>query len=146
MTSDPASTNRAEGSHQQIHQEHESIKGILQKISSTTDIKVLVPQLRELRNVLADHFRHEEAPGGLRDAVLGSQPHLDNRIDEILGEHRVFLDDIDDLLARSQEVLDVTLPNLLLDVTDLTRRLHDHEIRETEILTDAKYTDLGDMD
>ena len=146
MSSDAASSDRVGGSPKQIHDDHENIKGILERVTSASDVKGLVPILQELRKVLAAHFLHEEEPGGLRDAVCASQPHLDPRVDAILGEHREFLDDVDSLVERAREVVEVTVPNLLLDVADMTRRLRDHEIRETELLTEAKYTDLGELD
>jgi hypothetical protein len=146
MDSEPARSESARDARKRIHEEHENLKRLLERIGSATDLGALVPRLKELRPLLASHFEHEEGVEGLEQAVLDPSPHLEERVKAILDEHRVFLDDLDDILDRAREVLDVTTPNLLLDVADLTRRLHDHEIRETELLTDAKYIDLGDKD
>jgi hypothetical protein len=146
MSSDPTRSDEAQAARQRIHDEHRQLKALLETVSSARDLTTLVPLLVELRPLLGSHFAHEEAADGLREAVTGPHPRLDERVDAILAEHRTFLDDLGDILERSREVQNVTIPNLLLDVADLTRRLHDHEIRETELLTDAMYTDLGDKD
>ncbi len=146
MSRDSARSESTQDAHQRIRDEHESLKEVLERLASTTDLEVVATLLKDLRGHLAAHFEHEEGAGGMHDAVSDPNPHLEGLVKEILAEHREFLNDLDGILEGAREVIDVTTPNILLDVANLTRRLHDHEIRETELLTDAKFTDLGDKD
>ncbi len=146
MSSERPGPEPTPAAHQQIQEEHSRLKEVLEQISGTTELEVLVPLLQDFRTLLLGHFRHEEEAGGLHAAVSEPQPHLRGQVDQVLGEHRELLDGLDTILGAAREILEVTTPNILLDVADMTRRLRDHEIRETELLTDAKYIDLGDKD
>jgi hypothetical protein len=146
MSSESPDPDPSPDSYRQIQDEHTRLKEVLEQISHTTDLQILVPLLQDLRTILLGHFRHEEQDGGLHSAVSEPHPHLRDQVDGVLGEHRTLLDSLDSILGTAREVLEVTTPNILLDVANMTRKLRDHDIRETELLTDAKYIDLGDKD
>ncbi len=142
MTANPAhpqSLSRVEEQHRQLRQ-------TLAQVEATSDLALLLTLLRRLRTQLREHFADEEGDGGLADAVMDSAPERLRRLDALFAEHREFLDATDELIARVDTILNRTEAQVLGDVHALARRLHDHEARETELLTDAVFTDTGGGD
>jgi len=119
----------------------DALKEILREVTATQDIVAVIPRLMKLRALLVAHFATEEAPDGMT-AVMSEHPRYLPKIEEIFGEHEAFLRDVDDILRRAK--LHAEGPKAVFrDLALLAERLHDHEARESEILTEATYTDLG---
>ena len=126
-----------------IEQDHHAIKEILARLEATTDLHILLPILEELRLSLVAHFAREEAPEGMHEIIADMAPNTVASLQNILGEHQVFLDQLDSVIERGRACLKGPLAEVLHDATALSESLHDHEERETALFTDAVFTDLG---
>jgi hypothetical protein len=125
-----------------IHQEHESLRAMLRRIEGTQQLADLVPLMTQLLQALEEHFATEERPDGLHAAIQDREPRYGRALHVILDEHREFLALAREILARARTCLEQK-EVVLRDVLRLANRLHDHEARETELLTDTFNTDLG---
>jgi uncharacterized protein (UPF0335 family) len=126
---------------QQIHDEHEELKTLLKGLEAAEDLESLLPGLGKLRQLLEEHFEHEESPGVFDRVVREKQTHLLPRVEELVEEHREFLADLDDILARGRAGKDPA--GVRERFLRLSRRLHDHEGRENELMFDTFFTELG---
>ncbi len=144
MIEDPSKTTAGHQSWEEtIEDDHDVIKGLLGRLDATTDLHVLSPLLEQLRGALVDHFAREEAPEGEHELIESMAPHTVASLQNILAEHPVFVERLDDLIARAQACLKGPMAEILLDAGALAQSLRDHEARETALFTDAVFTDLG---
>ena len=127
-----------------IEQEHRALKETLGRLECTTDLKLLIPMLSELRARLELHFAHEEGPAGLHQVVGDSAPHLLTYMQRLFDDHQRLLSTIDGVTERARQCLDGPMAAVLGDVASLSAELRLHEARETALLGDAMYTDLGE--
>ncbi len=147
MTTTPPTEPREAGSKispQQIAEEHRALGESLSRIGKTTDPHRLLARLEKLRDQLEHHFAGEEGEGGLRDDVVNLAPFLLSTLDKLFEEHREVLVDIEELRAKAQACVDGPLAEILRDATSLVRRMHEHEARESELISDVYYTDYGE--
>lgn len=145
MPSQPASPNpdrtaRAKG---QIAEDHHGLRQALVQLRGTTELKLLIPQLTRLRAELKEHFDLEEGEDGLAQAIGESAPHHLNRLTKLFEEHVAMLEAVDGIIKRAEDCLDGPVREVLQDVTGLCSHLEEHEANETQLLTDAVFTDLG---
>ncbi len=127
-----------------IDREHAELRDTLGRLECTTDLKALIPMLNELRARLEVHFAHEEGPAGLHQVVGDSAPHLLTYMQRLFDDHQRLLTAIDALIDRARQCLDGPLAGVLHEVSSLSEELRLHEARETALLGDAMYTDLGE--
>jgi len=127
-----------------IEMQHRELREMVAAIEATVELTQLVPLLEELRAELQAHFADEEREdGGLAEAVGASAPRHLRRLDELLGEHARLLEAVDELIARGRTLVNGAVRDLLRDTRAASRQLKRHEARETELLTDAVYADIG---
>lgn len=137
-------TSTQQGSRERIAAEHEALRVSLERLQAITDPHLLIPALAALRPQLADHFEAEEAEDGLHGVIGDSAPHLLSSLDRIYDEHRRFLDSVDRLTAAAQQCCEGPVAEILAGIRELCDGLHEHEALESELLTDAVYTDIGE--
>lgn len=126
-----------------IAQQHREMRETLERVTAITSLETLVPLLKRLREQLREHFADEEGEGGLAQAVGESAPRHVRAIESLFGEHREFLESVKGLIERSEALLTGPKAKILRDVKALAERLHRHEAKETELLQDSVYTDMG---
>ena len=126
-----------------IEHDHHAIKEILERLEAARDPHVLLSILKELHVSLVDHFAREEAPEGLHEIIASMSPTTVASLQNILGEHEQFLVRLDSLIERLRALVKGPLAEILEGAAALSESLHDHEARETELFTDAVFTDLG---
>ena len=136
----PDRSARAQG---QIAEDHHDLRQLLVELRQASDLRLLIPQLKRLRAELKEHFDLEEGEVGLAQAIGESAPHHLNRLTKLFEEHVALLDTVDGIIERAGECLDGPVADVLGDVTGLCTHLEEHEANETELLTDAVFTDLG---
>lgn len=137
-------TTSVSSAHRRITEEHEALRESLEILRRLTDLPLLIARLRDLRPLLVEHFRSEEAEDGLHTVVSDNAPHLLPSVQRVFEEHRQFLADIDRLSDEAQECWKGPVREVLDGVRTLCDKLHEHEALETELLTESVYTDLGD--
>jgi hypothetical protein len=145
MPSQPSSPNpdRAARAHGQIAEDHHDLKQALVELRHTSELRLLIPQLTRLRAELKEHFDLEEGEDGLAQAIGESAPHHLNRLTKLFEEHVAMLEAVDGIIKRAEDCLDGPVREVFRDVTGLCRHLEEHEANETQLLTDAVFTDLG---
>lgn len=129
-----------------IEDEHRALRARLGRLEETAALEELVSELAELRGLLAVHFAHEEAPGGLHRVVDASAPHLAASVEQLFEEHRVCLEALDRLIETGRRCLEGPVAEVRDGVAELCRRLHEHEAAETELLAGAVYEEVGGGD
>lgn len=144
MKAHKAGLESGSGGGQSIEQEHKALKETLDRLEGTGDLKILIPMLNELRARLELHFAHEEGPAGLHQVVGDSAPHLLTYMQRLFDDHQKLLTAIDGVTERARQCVDGPLAAVLRDVAALSEALRTHEARETALLGDAMYTDLGE--
>jgi hypothetical protein len=134
----------ARGSKDQIAHEHSALKESLGRMEKTCDLKVLVPMLQEFRTRLEVHFTREEAPSGFHEIIGETAPHLLAYLQRLFDEHRDLLVEVDRVSEKARVCLEGPLAEVMREVAALSQRIQVHEARETSLLGDAMYTDLGE--
>ncbi|HLE83876.1 MAG TPA: hemerythrin domain-containing protein [Thermoanaerobaculia bacterium] len=129
-----------------IEDEHRILRALLGRLEETTGLEELVPGLAELRSLLAVHFAREEAPDGLHRVVDASAPHLVATVVHLIEEHGECLTALDVLIEAGRRCLEGPVAEVRSGVSELCRRLHEHEAAETELLAGAVYEEVGGGD
>jgi hypothetical protein len=127
----------------QVVEEHRRIKQSLDRLDHITDLRLMVPLLQELRILLDEHFEQEEAPDGFPAMIAEPAPHHARILDELFDEHKIILKTLDGVIANALFCLNGPFATIRREVTTVCLQLRAHETRETELLTDTVYTDLG---
>ena len=135
-----------ESAAEKVTEQHKRIRGLLNQLDNTTDLRLIVPLLQELRILLDEHFEQEEAPDGFPKMIAEPAPHHARALDELFEEHKVILNNLDDVIEKALFCLDGPLAQVRRAVTTLCEKMRSHEATETELLTDTVYTDLGSGD
>ncbi len=144
MIEEPSKTTTAgETWEEAIEEDHDAIKGILERIVATSDLHALLPLFNELRVELLEHFEREEAPEGDYDLIANMAPDTVASLQNVLGEHKVFVERLDGLIERTRTCLEGPMAEILRDAGSLSQSLHDHEAREMALFNDAVFSDLG---
>jgi hypothetical protein len=144
MTAEPSVSGQSP--EERIRQEHSNLKALLERVEATTDLSGLRDLVVDLRGMLGRHFVTEEEPDGFYESVAASAPHLAVRIERLLAEHAAFLADLDELVGRIESCLAGPVAELRRDAAALSKRIREHEQRETDLLSDSVYNDLGGGD
>ena len=101
-------------------------------LESEREITKLPAMLRELHDLLVDHFAHEQFPGGLYEQLgaYGSQHHAQLR--ELIREHCSLLSAARALVEHAERPQADT--RLLIEVAQLIELLRAHEIKEHRLV------------
>lgn len=130
-------------SRQRISEEHQALRDLLGRVTETTDLHHLLPQLQELDRLLREHFQHEEGEGGFHDMVGESAPHLLPSVQRLFDEHRQIAERLDTLILQTRQCIEGPVAELRGATTELAHQLHEHEAAENDLVTWALYEDLG---
>ncbi len=118
--------------------QHHELNGALKRLRQSSDLENLRPLLQDLKNLLPRHFEAEEHIDGLFDSIERKAPRLSNQVQECREEHRHLLATLEELSERTA--------GLRRDTRKFLRQLRGHEAKETEMLNDSMYIDLGGGD
>jgi len=145
MSSQPSSSqpDRMQRAQGQIAEDHHDLRRALGRLRQTSELRLLIPQLTRLRTELQEHFELEEGEEGLAQAIGESAPHHLNRLTKLFDEHVTMLAAVDGIIERAEACLEGPVAEVLRDVIGLCSQLEEHEANETQLLTEAVFTDLG---
>jgi hypothetical protein len=143
MAKKPPKAEPAQSAEDKVVEQHRRIRGLLNQLDTTTDLRLMVPLLQELRILLDEHFEQEEAADGFPQMIADPAPHHARALEELFEEHKTLLANLDDVIEKALFCLEGPLANVRRSVTALCEQLRAHEETETELLTDTVYTDLG---
>jgi len=132
--SDPTTRRNLEASVAELEREHQTISTLLARLGDARDAGTLTAALHDLRRLLADHFSHEEQPGGLYDRMgVVSQGYRD-QVRTLVDDHFQILSTVRTLEKQASESR--------AEVGEAARQLQAllarHEHRENEMVTAAK--------
>ncbi len=142
MTTTEPATDSVASSLDEIAEEHRDLGVALQGLEAAADPAAILPQLEDLRSLLERHFAGEEASDGLPETVGNNAPHLLAALEGIFDEHREFIKDLDVLSAETRACI-ARVAELKSSVVEFVDRMREHEVRETQLIGDAVYTDVG---
>jgi Hemerythrin HHE cation binding domain len=71
----------------ELREEHERLHVLLGRLRATPEREALAELLRELSHRLREHFRREEQPGGLYDAMGVSIPEARGQVGQLVDDH-----------------------------------------------------------
>ena len=126
-----------------IAAEHHELRAHVERLTTTTDLPVIIQELTGLRTLLAEHFAHEEEVGGLHADVERTAPHLLPALDRLLAEHTDLLAGTDAARAAAVACWRGPMAEVLNAVAHLAARLAAHEEGEEGVLAESVYQDLG---
>ena len=139
-----AIVSRVEESHQRIRNDLEA----LDKCDDVAEIRAIVDELPDL---LKEHFRDEEKPGGLFDELEALSPVFDSQLKFLRQEHREIMQALEALQRQFREVDDVIQVGELEQRHDhirvskaaLLQLIRHHERIESRLVADTYYTEDG---
>jgi hemerythrin len=143
MSEEQNERTRAERVAERMEEEHHSLRGLLVEVNQTYDLFKLLPLLEELKTELREHFEQEESEGGFGAVVSDSAPHKANVVDHLFDEHVEFLQTMDGLQGKVEELLVGPVAEMRATIAGLCARIEAHEAKENELLSEALYTDIG---
>ena len=117
----------------ELREDHERLHALLGWLRATPDRAALAGLLRELPHRLGEHFRREEQPGGLYDAMGVSIPEARGQVGQLVDDHFRLVSIARNLAeeALSPGVTTTTLQEQAKRVADY---LLDHEQREHNLV------------
>jgi len=117
----------------ELREEHEQLHALLARLRATPDRTALAALLRELSQRLAEHFRREEQPGGLYDAMGVCIPEARGQVGQLVDDHFRLVSIARNLAeeALSPSVATTTLQQQAMRVANY---LADHEQREHHLV------------
>jgi hypothetical protein len=142
------------GQHQppkQIEEDHDILRDQLDAVATATTCTALLQDLLPLTKMLQEHFVREEQFNGFYEDLRVRRPSLAPTLDALCGEHRLILEEFDELCSKLKERMDreQTIEEIGEATTrDLARsmdRLSRHEYRESRMIGDVYYTDEGGL-
>jgi len=128
-----------------IEEQHRNLRQTLEELEEASDPKQIAILLDRVNTQLADHFAEEEAPDGFALTIANTLPQNQTRLDQIFEEHADFLNRMS-LLKRQIEEIQLSLATVRDELKYLCNDLRLHEERETRLVTDAVFTDVGPGD
>ena len=126
----------------QIADEHGRIMALLEALEIAADPTVMRDASEALKPLLMRHFDEEQRPGGFYDEIERARPELCTRIDGLRNQHRDMLGVLEGLLRGIAE-LAAQFEHLEQDRDRFVGMLRRHENIESDLLSDAWWTDLG---
>jgi hypothetical protein len=130
---------------QELHDDHARIIALVAALEAADAPAALAASVAELRPVLAAHFLEEESAGGFYEEVVRAHPRLSHTVDGLVEQHGTMagvLEALDAALARAAAIIESALEDRDR-LVDMIRR---HERTESELLSAAWWTDLGEGD
>jgi hypothetical protein len=144
MTIEASGQSPVAGTREQVLEEHRRIEQLARRVGDAPDIAELLRRLEEFRATIVPHFDQEEAPGGFFDLIRSrAARHLD-RVRALEAEHGALLGEIDRIADQARACLAGPIAEILRQAGSLARGLSAHEARETRLLVDTLYIDIGE--
>ena len=128
-------TQPAERVTRALDQDHAELASLTARIESARDDRAALTEvLEDLTRSVRDHFAEEENASGFYGMLSVKGPELQARIAGLVEEHRSLRQDLEHLLTLAQER---PAPTHAIGraAADLAARLHDHEARESKLVT-----------
>ncbi len=113
--------------------EHQELHALLARLRATFDRAALAALLSELPRRLEEHFRREEQPGGLYDAMGVRLPDARGQVGQLVDDHFRLVSIARDL-AQEALTLGVATAALHQQAVRLANYLADHEQREQHLV------------
>jgi hemerythrin len=142
----PATPNvlRIEGSHRRIRSD-------LEVLEKRDDLAQIGEAVDELPDLLKQHFRDEEKPGGLFEEIQSLRPRLGSKLDILRREHREIIRALQGLQGQLREVDEMTRRGELQRLHDdirlskaaFLKLIHQHERVESGLVADTYYMEDG---
>jgi hypothetical protein len=104
----------------------------------------VIAALKDLREELRSHFAEEEG-GGCLDEASARSPSIGPEVNALFTEHEVFLQALDDLLARVESHR-FDQPAWERQFEEFARRLQEHESAESRLLAFALGGEAAEYD
>lgn len=144
MTTEASGERSVIGTKEQALEEHRRIQQVVRRVGEASDLVELLRRLDEFRAFIVPHFAEEEGSGGFFDQIRArAARHLD-QVQQLEAEHGRLLDEIDRLADQARACLAGPVAEVLRRAGLLARGLFDHEARETRLLVDTLYIDVGE--
>jgi len=129
MSEVPASVKRARD---ELRADHERLHAVLARLRLTSGRHALAALLGELPRLLEDHFRREEQPGGLYDAMGVCLPEARGDVGHLIDDHFRLATTARNL-AEQALLPGVPTTALQAEAIRLADYLADHERRERDL-------------
>jgi hypothetical protein len=113
------------------------------KPGSGEGVVALIARLGATRVHLTEHFRFEEQ-NGYMDGVGKREPRLQHVIEQLAAEHRELSRQLDEIITSSKAATDDGV--LGKKIHHWINQVRQHEARETDLVQDAFYTEIGAED
>jgi hypothetical protein len=123
--------------HGALVEDHRRLHGLVKRLREAQEPAELAAVLSELHEALTRHFREEESPGGLYDALGVCVPEFREQLGEMVDDHYRIAAGIRDLRDRVQGPLGGVPDELIGEARRLADHLVWHERREHELVDAA---------
>lgn len=127
----------------QIAADHHNLRVTIDQLLNASNLPLIIGHLRRLRSELVEHFKLEEGGDGLAKAIGETAPNALNKLGRLFDEHGEFLGTIGRLIDETNACLNGPVADIENGIRRLCAQLEAHEATETELISEAVFTDLG---
>ena len=138
-----ASPSTTDPARERIETEHRLLRETFAKLGDQHGLQETVELLEELKVLLVPHFAREEDEDGFPALTSESNLIFAEQLERICIEHREIIAALDQLLDTGRRALEGPVREVIEGARQLAQDLHEHEERETNLIMDALYVDLG---
>jgi hypothetical protein len=117
--------------------DHRRLHELVRRLREADDLPALSRALDELHESLTRHFREEESPGGLYDALGVCAPEFRERLAGMVDDHFRLAAAVRDLQDRLREALRAWPAGFRAEAGLLADQLAEHERSEHELVDAA---------
>ena len=106
------------------------------RLQAVSDVPALFSAVEVVRQALISHFVHEEHPGGFFDSLKRCVPQHREELAQLILEHHHIAVAVWELCKRAR-FPKARYENLRRELSELVRKVQDHEKREHEMIRKA---------
>jgi hemerythrin-like domain-containing protein len=130
---------------------HTRIRADLEVLASSADLDEIRAVVDDLPDLLKEHFRDEEKPGGLFDELRSLRPVFDSQLKYLRGEHREIMRTLEGLQHEIQEMDELfkvgdreqRLDHIRMSAASFLQLIQHHERIESRLVGETYYSEDG---
>jgi len=130
---------------------HQRIRSDLEVLGKSDDVNEIRAVVDDLPELLKEHFRDEEKPGGLFDELESLRPVFDSQLKFLRREHREIIEALEGLHREFQEADEVTQvgeleqrhDHIRVSAAAFLQLIRHHERIESRLVANTYYTEDG---
>jgi hemerythrin-like domain-containing protein len=134
-----------------VEETHRRIRSDLEVLGKSEDLDKIRTVVDDLPELLKEHFRDEEKPGGLFDELQSVRPVFESQIKYLRREHEEIMEALTGLRREIEDMEEVhkladreqRLDHIRMSATSFLDLIHHHDRIESRLVADTFYSEDG---